>query len=165
MKGLLAALAAILLLLALFWRPQAPAPEPPAAPLGKPAAPQPPSPPAPSNPPPAPPSPPAAPAISPAELQRSLDAIDNLAFTFRDHAAALGGNPVGTNAEITAALLGDNAKQLKLPIPDGSTLNPAGELCDPWDTPWFFHQLSGTRMEIRSAGPDRRLYSADDILR
>jgi hypothetical protein len=166
MKGLLVALAAILLLLKLFWRPQAPTPA--AGPLEKPAHPQPPSPPAPSSPPPAAPAaptPPPPPAASPAEIQRALDAIDHLGFTFRDHAAALGGNPVGTNAEITAALLGDNAKQLKLPLPEGSTLNSAGELCDPWGSPWFFHQLSGTRMEIRSAGPDRKLYSADDLLR
>jgi hypothetical protein len=94
-----------------------------------------------------------------------LDAIDNLEFTFRDFAAALGGNPVGTNAEITAALLGDNAKQIKLPIPEASTRNDEGELCDPWATPWIFHQLSGTKMEIRSAGPDRILYTGDDFVR
>lgn len=94
-----------------------------------------------------------------------LDAIDNLEFTFRDFANALGGNPVGTNAEITAALLGDNAKQIKLSIPEGSTKNSQGELCDPWGTPWFFHQLSGTKMELRSAGPDRALYTDDDFVR
>ena len=97
--------------------------------------------------------------------QRVLDAIDNLEFTFRDFSNALGGNPVGTNAEITAALLGDNLKQIKLPIPEGSTRNVQGELCDPWGSPWFFHQLSGTKMEIRSAGPDRTLYTGDDFIR
>ncbi len=94
-----------------------------------------------------------------------LAAIDNLSFTFRDYAAALGGNPVGSNEEITAALLGDNEKQIKLPLPAGSTLNERRELCDPWRTPWFFHQLSGKQMEIRSAGPDRILYTSDDFTR
>jgi len=91
-------------------------------------------------------------------------AIDNLEFTFRDFSNALGGNPVGTNAEITSALLGDNLKQVKLPLPEGSTRNEAGELCDPWRTPWFFHQLSGSQMEIRSAGPDLEFYTADDFV-
>ena len=103
--------------------------------------------------------------IPPAEIQRILDAIDNLEFSFRDYAAALGGNPVGTNAEITAALLGDNSKQLRLTIPEGSTMNKDGELCDPWGSAWFFHQLSGTKMEIHSAGPDHTLYTADDFVR
>lgn len=108
---------------------------------------------------------PAPAAISPAARQRVLDAIDNLDFCLRDYRAANGGNPVGTNPEIAAALAGDNPRQVKLPLPDGSTLNDRGELCDPWGTPWFFHQLSGTKMEIRSAGPDRVLHNADDIVR
>jgi len=114
-----------------------------------------------------PPPPPAdqAPAITPEVASLALTAIDNLGFTFRDYAAALGGNPVGTNAEITASLLGDNAKQIKFPLPEGSTLNDKNELCDPWRTPWFFHQISGTKMEIRSAGPDRILYNTDDFVR
>jgi hypothetical protein len=167
MKRLLVPLAALLVLLALFWRPRDPAPPPAANPppdraesSAAPSADLPATTSATAAPPPA-----APPAASAAELQRALDAIDNLGFSFRDHAAALGGNPVGTNAEITAALRGDNAKQLKLEVPEGSTVNNGGELCDPWGTPWFFHQLSGTHMEIRSAGPDRALHSADDLVR
>ena len=75
------------------------------------------------------------------------------------------GNPVGTNAEITGALLGDNIGQVKVALPVGATVNGRGEMCDLWGTPYFFHQLSGTRMEIRSAGPDRRLWTADDVAR
>jgi hypothetical protein len=103
--------------------------------------------------------------LTPEELQRVRDAIDNVEFVLRDFAVALGGNPVGTNAEITAALRGDNLKQLKLDVPGGSSVNASGELCDPWGTPWFFHQLSGTKMELRSAGPDRKLYTKDDFVR
>lgn len=102
--------------------------------------------------------------LSQPQRQLVLDAIDNLDFTFRDFSDALGGNPVGTNAEITTALLGDNLKQVKLPVPEGSTRNQTGELCDPWQTPWFFHQISGSKMQIRSAGPDRKLYTEDDFV-
>jgi hypothetical protein len=35
-------------------------------------------------------------------------------------------------------------------------------MCDRWGTPYFFHQVSKTEMEIRSAGPDRRMWTGDD---
>lgn len=75
------------------------------------------------------------------------------------------GNPVGTNAEITAALCGENPLQLDLIPPDHPAINERGELCDRWGIPFRFHQLSGTRMEITSAGPDRRFGTDDDITR
>jgi hypothetical protein len=74
------------------------------------------------------------------------------------------GNPVGENDEITAALTGGNSLKLALIPASHPAINASGELCDRWGTPFVFHQLSGTRMEIRSAGPDRKLYTADDAV-
>lgn len=74
------------------------------------------------------------------------------------------GNPTGTNDEITAALAGANPLGLVLLPPDHPAINAAGELCDRWGTPYFFHAESGTRMALRSAGPDRRMRTADDIV-
>jgi hypothetical protein len=73
-------------------------------------------------------------------------------------------NPVGTNAEITALLTGKNPLLLALVPPDLPAINPRGELCDRWGQPFFFHQLSGTQMEIRSAGPDRVMWTDDDVV-
>jgi hypothetical protein len=172
MKALSAALLAILFVALLLWRPWETAPPDQAQPTPSTGA----GSTAPSltqtgatvpeadlAPPVAPPAEPKG--LTPQEIQTVRDAIDNLEFVFRDFATGLGGNPVGTNAEITAALRGDNLKQLKLDLPQDSTINPAGELCDPWGTPWFFHQLSRTKMEIRSAGKDRQLYTEDDFVR
>ena len=76
-----------------------------------------------------------------------------------------GGNPVGTNPEITRALNGGNAKQVQFVHPeDGLRINEQGEMVDPWGTPFFFHQLSGKVMEIHSAGPDRKMWTADDLV-
>lgn len=72
------------------------------------------------------------------------------------------GNPVGENSEITAALTGRNALGFAFIPPANPAINARGELCDRWGSPFFFHQLSGEKMEIRSAGPDRRLWTADD---
>jgi hypothetical protein len=74
------------------------------------------------------------------------------------------GNPVGSNAEITRALTGRNKLQLALIPSDHPAINSAGELCDRWGTPFFFHAESGTRMGIRSAGPDHKMWTADDIV-
>lgn len=88
--------------------------------------------------------------------------LEHVGMTVRDFRAAVGENPVGTNAEITAALLGDNVKQVKMPVPPGSKVNAGGEMIDRWGSPYFFHQLSAKEMEIRSAGPDLRLWTKDD---
>jgi hypothetical protein len=74
------------------------------------------------------------------------------------------GNPVGENAEVTAALMGDNRLGLALIPKDHRAVNSRGELCDRWGTPFRFHQLSGTQMEIRSAGPDRKFATEDDAV-
>ncbi len=96
---------------------------------------------------------------APEDISEDLSAVDS---AIRNFQAVLGENPIGSNAEITAALLGNNLKQIKLEVPAGSQLNGEGEMCDRWGTPYFFHQVSATEMEIRSAGPDRRMWTGDD---
>lgn len=96
----------------------------------------------------------------PSDVAIELDAVQ---LAIRDFRTVLGANPVGTNAEITRAMLGDNLKQVKIPIPQGSQLNAKGELSDRWGTPYFFHQVSHDIMEIRSAGPDRIMWTDDDL--
>ncbi len=73
------------------------------------------------------------------------------------------GNPVGENDEITAALAGDNRLHFAFIAPTHPAINAAGQLCDRWGTPFRFHQLNGTDMELRSAGPDRKFGTADDV--
>lgn len=90
--------------------------------------------------------------------------MENLQTTFHQYAAMFGGNPVGTNQEITRALQGENPKQINFLKADGNRVNGNGELVDPWGTPYFFHQLSGKQMEIRSAGPDGKMWTADDLV-
>jgi hypothetical protein len=90
--------------------------------------------------------------------------VDKVGVMLRDYRSRMGENPVGTNAEIMKAVMGDNPKGARLGPPEGQGLNGNGELMDRWGTPYFFHQLSKTNMEIRSAGPDRMLYTEDDIV-
>lgn len=91
--------------------------------------------------------------------------LENMRSAIRLYGSTFGGNPVGNNAEITAALTGNNPKQIGFIRPDaGLRTSERGELVDPWGTPFFFHQQSGTETEIRSAGPDRILWTADDLV-
>jgi len=156
--------AGILLLLWLFLRPAAEpvdATSTPPAPNSKPETPNP-------NP---------NPQTSPREVSTLADALNspttNIAADLRLVALVLetfrsnfprSGNPVGLNSEITATLTGQNQLRLALIPPDHPAINRAGELCDRWGTPFFFHAESATRMDLRSAGPDRKLWTDDDIV-
>ena len=90
--------------------------------------------------------------------------VNKIKLMLRDYRTLMGENPVGTNAEIMKAIIGANPKGAKLGPPEGMSLNGGGELVDTWGTPYFFHQLSGTQMEIRSAGQDRKMWTGDDII-
>jgi hypothetical protein len=90
--------------------------------------------------------------------------LENMRTSIHQFDSAFGENPVGTNPEITSALHGENPKQIDFLKQDGNRVNAKGELVDGWGTPYFFHQLSAHEMEIRSAGPDKVLYTADDLV-
>jgi hypothetical protein len=89
--------------------------------------------------------------------------LDNARVAIHNYNGVFGENPVGNNSEITTALMGKNSKQINFITPEsGLRMNDKGELIDAWGTPFFFHQLSGQEMEIRSAGPDRKMWTIDD---
>jgi len=91
--------------------------------------------------------------------------LQNARRAIIQYAQVYGGNPVGTNPEITAALMGKNPKQINFITPDsGLQVNAQGAMLDAWGTPLFFHQLSGHDTEIRSAGEDRTLWTMDDLI-
>lgn len=100
----------------------------------------------------------------PAEISPQ-SVLENTRRAIVNYGSTFGGNPVGTNPEITAALNGQNPKQIKFIDPEaGLRVNGNGELVDSWGTPFFFHQLSANDTEIRSAGPDKVMWTADDIV-
>ena len=94
---------------------------------------------------------------------RGLAELEEVQMMLRDFRTRMGDNPVGSNAEIMQSVMGGNPAAARLGPPRGQTLNADGELLDPWGTPYFFHQLSAIRMEVRSAGPDKTMWSGDDL--
>jgi len=96
-------------------------------------------------------------------IQRDLQVLNGVLLAWQTNFHGQG-NPVGDNAAITAALTGKNPLKFQFIRRDHPAIDARGELCDRWGTPLFFHALSGTRMELRSAGPDRLMDTDDDVV-
>lgn len=76
-----------------------------------------------------------------------------------------GNRPLSANEDWASLLRGQNSARERF-LPDQSVaLNAAGKLVDRWGTPLFFHALGGGRFEIRSGGPDKKLWTVDDLHR
>jgi hypothetical protein len=71
---------------------------------------------------------------------------------------------LGDNADITAALTGTQyAGQKGHLFPRQHNALRGGRLVDRWGTPFWFHANGPGKLEIRSAGPDKQLFTPDDI--
>lgn len=69
----------------------------------------------------------------------------------------------GLNHEIVAELRGKNDREIAVLPADLPSFNGVGELLDRWGTPYYFHPVSRAVLEVRSAGPDRNLWTKDDV--
>lgn len=96
-------------------------------------------------------------------VTNDLKILRELFFNYQMMVKDASGNPRGTHEEILRALQGRNRARLVF-VPTHHPALKNGRLVDRWGSPYFFHALSGTSMEIRSAGPDRKIYTADDAL-
>lgn len=91
--------------------------------------------------------------------ERELEIIQELiSLNFRSG----GDTSLGDNSDVTNALIGNSEKGVWMPRQSSRIKD--GLLHDRWGTPYWFHPNSLGQMEIRSAGPDRELFTQDDIL-
>jgi hypothetical protein len=70
--------------------------------------------------------------------------------------------PLGFNEEITRALTGRNPLEVAFLPATHPAINARGLLCDRWGTPYHFHPVAQDRIDVRSAGPDKKLFTTDD---
>ena len=68
------------------------------------------------------------------------------------------------NASLVRQLTARQGNRPPLLSPQHPRINAEGALTDGWGTPYFFHHISANYMEVRSAGPDRVLYTDDDLI-
>ena len=90
-----------------------------------------------------------------------LDILDSLMSYY--HSVFKSMPAAGDNREFVDALVGMNAKGVQVLPHDHPSINQKGELVDRWGTPYFFHPMSDKIVEITSAGPDRTLFTDDDV--
>lgn len=95
--------------------------------------------------------------------QDDLRAVGRMLALYRER---FGAYPAfGDNAQLVNALAGANPHRIALLPREVPAVSAAtGELLDRWGTPYVFHAISRTGLEIRSAGPDREAYTADDLV-
>jgi hypothetical protein len=101
--------------------------------------------------------------ISTEDKTKALGQLARIDRQLREYRRAYGEFPIGSNADISRTLRGDNPKKIIFVTPEELPINARGELIDTWQTPYFFHQISGSQMEIFSPGPDRQMWTADDL--
>jgi len=73
--------------------------------------------------------------------------------------------PLSANEDWADFLKGQNSAHERFLSDNHTVLNQKGQLIDRWGTPLFFHALGNGRYEIRSAGPDKTMWTSDDIHR
>jgi hypothetical protein len=97
--------------------------------------------------------------------EQSVEEDLRIVAEFVDLLGKAGVNAVlGDNADITAALTGTQypGQQGHL-FPRQHNAIRSGQLVDRWGSPFWFHANGPGRLEIRSAGPDKQLFTTDDI--
>ncbi len=99
---------------------------------------------------------------------RPQDDLHALAHVFSNLALLIKSEPpfrMGANEEFAAALRGQNAVKLNFVSEGSRAFNAQGQVIDRWGNALFFHVSDRTRIDIRSAGPDRQLWTDDDLHR
>jgi hypothetical protein len=71
--------------------------------------------------------------------------------------------PIGGNADLTAALTGQNANR-EVFVSMGNPIIRDGLLTDRWGTPLIVHPEAWRQLELRSPGPDRVPHNDDDVI-
>lgn len=97
------------------------------------------------------------------QTQTPLNDLETLGEFIELYRKSFNQLPVGSNEDLTAILTGHNPKKGVLFPPD-SPMIIQGQLVDRWGTPYWLHPNTGASLEVRSAGPDRNLFSADDVI-
>ncbi len=95
--------------------------------------------------------------------QRDLEILRSMLFDFTTSLKVGNLPPLGDNQDITAALTGRNRRKQILIPPDHPSIDPKRRLLDRWGTPYHFHARSAESFDLRSAGADKILFTADDV--
>lgn len=95
--------------------------------------------------------------------QEDIVALGDLVNGYLQSGLGAARRTIGFNEDLVPAL-SDAAALGEAALPAEHPAIREGRLIDRWGTPWQVHPLAGDSLQLRSAGPDRRLYTADDLV-
>jgi hypothetical protein len=98
------------------------------------------------------------------DAQHDVAMLHAMLRQYLQHLRGRPGHPLGNDSDLARVLTGHNPMKLVILPPAHSALTPDGRLRDRWGTPYFIHPRGHGAFEIRSAGPDRRLFTPDDAI-
>jgi hypothetical protein len=97
--------------------------------------------------------------------ETGYDDVQSVASLLEEYRRAFGAMPQGElNDEIVRRLQGENPKGVAVLPKQHANLNAEGELMDRWGTAYRFHPETAWLTTVRSAGPDKKMWTSDDIL-
>jgi hypothetical protein len=97
--------------------------------------------------------------------ETAYDDVQSVRSLLEEYRRAFGAVPLGElNDEIVRRLQGENPKGIAVLPKQHPNLNADGELVDRWGTAYRFHPETSWLTTVRSAGPDKKMWTSDDIL-
>ncbi len=93
---------------------------------------------------------------------RDVEVLHTLLRHYLRHLGRRQGLPIGNDSDLVKVFTGRNPMRLVVVPANHPAINREGRLCDRWGTPYFIHPRGGGAYEVRSAGPDRRMFTNDD---
>jgi len=96
-------------------------------------------------------------------LSDDLQGISRLSLSYITLVKTHANRPIGCNGDLADAFRGKNPYKQRFLSDTHKVFNDEGEMIDRWKTPLFIHPVSAGRWEIRSAGPDQKLWTEDDL--
>ena len=96
--------------------------------------------------------------------ERDLEIIHALLRQYLKRLHNRQGHPIGDDIDLVEVLTGRNPMHQVILPPNHPAISSDGHLRDRWGTPYFVHPRGNNFFEIRSAGPDKKLFTSDDII-
>jgi hypothetical protein len=98
------------------------------------------------------------------DAPHDVETLHALLKQYWHHLGRRQGLPIGNDSDLVRALTGHNPMKLVVIPRDHPAISHDGRLRDRWGTPYFIHPRGNRVFEIRSAGPDRQIFTSDDVV-
>jgi hypothetical protein len=96
--------------------------------------------------------------------QNDLELLSNTLTNFLTVSKQAASRPLSANEEWSAALRGKRPGAEVWISDQHRILDSEKRLIDRWKSPLHFHSLGAQKWEIRSAGPDQKMWTGDDLM-